>query len=133
MKQNNTKQDNHVFIIGIGGGSASGKTMFARELSKKLPNEQTEIIDLDSYYHDLSHIPSHERTNVNFDDPDRIDKELFIDHIQSLKSGLSIKKPMCCFKDHTRTAEYDVIHPRPFVIVEGLFTLVLKSCLTQSI
>lgn len=129
MKQNAIKKINDVFIIGIGGGSASGKTMFAKELKKKLSNEHTEIVDLDSYYHDFSHMPSHQRKDLNFDDPDRIDIELIISHIQSLKSGASIKKPRYCFEKHARTEKYDIIHPRPFVIVEGLFTLVFQELL----
>ncbi len=120
-------EENGFFIIGIGGGSASGKTMFAWELAKGLSEERTTIIDIDSYYNDFSHISNQQREKLNFDDPAIIDKDLLVSHIKTLKSGRSIKKPIYSFESHCRTDQHDIISPKPFVIIEGLFTLVLQE------
>lgn len=108
-------------IIGIAGGTASGKTSIAKKLyenSKK--NGSVIVIKLDDYYKDLSHLSFEERKCVNYDHPDQYDMELLINNLIDLKNQKSIYKPIYDFVTHTRKKETELINPANVIIVEGI-------------
>jgi uridine kinase len=121
-----------VMIIGIAGGSGSGKTTFAQMIADQLPTDYVHVIDHDSYYHDLSHLPQQERELRNFDHPDSLETSLLCDHLKQLKNGESIRKPLYEFSIHCRSNNVSVLQPRSVIIVEGILTLAderLRSCM----
>ena len=111
-------------IIGIAGGSASGKTSVARKLVKNFDDDKTvAIIRQDDYYRDQSHMPFQERLKTNYDHPDAFDNELLIRQIDELASGKSVEKPTYDYVNHTRSTITEVVHPSDVLILEGLFVL----------
>jgi|SRR4029077_4727675 uridine kinase len=111
------------FVIGIAGGSGAGKTTIVEKLSAQLSGVRVSVLDQDSYYRDCSHMSRKERDAVNFDDPSALDHDLLILHLEQLRLGNPITKPVYCFATHTRTREVTVIEPAPLVMVEGIFAL----------
>ncbi len=111
-----------VKIIGITGGSGSGKTTIATKLIQKIKGTAS-LVMLDSYYHDQSHLTVKERKNINFDHPDAIDFSLLIDHLQQLQNGHSVASPTYSFQTHCRLTETKIIHPSEIIILEGLLIL----------
>jgi uridine kinase len=108
-------------ILGIAGVSGSGKTTLARELANVL---DATLFPLDFYYRDLSQFPLDSRDKQNFDHPDSLESELFIEHIRDLSDGMIIQRPVYDFKTHSRVrGAFDPIAPRRFVIVEGILAL----------
>jgi uridine kinase len=112
------------FIIGIAGGTGSGKTTVAAGLTAKLGAERVRLIDADSYYRDLSDLPLHERHHINFDHPDALDLQLLTQHLRMLKQGKPVTKHVYDFTTHTRSDETVVIDPVPVIIVEGVLIFV---------
>lgn len=110
-------------IIGIAGGSGSGKTTVAEMIAETLGEDRVAIILQDNYYKDLSHLPPEERAKVNFDHPDSIDAKCMARHIADLKEGKSIQKPIYDFKTHTRKPETETVHPKEVLIIEGILIL----------
>lgn len=111
-------------IIGIAGGSASGKTSVARKLVKNFDDDKTvTIIRQDDYYRDQSHMPFQERLKTNYDHPDAFDNELLIQQIDELASGKSVEKPTYDYVNHTRSTITEIVHPSDVLILEGLFVL----------
>ena len=111
-------------IIGIAGGSASGKTSVARKLVKNFDDDKTvTIIRQDDYYRDQSHMPFQERLKTNYDHPDAFDNELLIRQIDELASGKSVEKPTYDYVNHTRSTITEIVHPSDVLILEGLFVL----------
>lgn len=109
-------------LVGIAGGTASGKTSVARKLREALA-EHAVLLDLDSYYRDLSDVPFEERRLVNFDHPDAFDFPLLISHLDELQRGKAIAKPVYSFVEHTRTKQTVAVAPAPVVLVEGILVL----------
>jgi uridine kinase len=108
-------------LIGIAGCSGSGKTTLARELAAQL---EATLFPLDLYYRDLSQFPLDSRHKQNFDHPDSLESELFIEHIRSLAAGHTIQRPIYDFSHHTRVAgAFEPIVPAHFVLVEGILAL----------
>ncbi len=108
-------------LLGIAGCSGSGKTTLARELAHKL---DATLFPLDFYYRDLSQFPLDSRDKRNFDHPDSLESELFIEHIRELAQGRTIQRPVYDFKTHSRVAgAFEAIVPKRVVIVEGIFAL----------
>ena len=107
-------------IIGIAGGTGSGKTTLAHAFRDTFGDSKSVIIDTDSYYKGLSHLPTIERSEKNFDHPDALDFELLIEHLKMLKNGQAIQKPTYCFKTHTRRPDIAKVCPRDIVIIEGI-------------
>lgn len=107
-------------IIGICGGTGSGKTTIARRLVETVGAENVILVEQDSYYRNLADMPLDERRQANFDHPDAIDTEMLMNHIKRLKLNQSIEMPVYDFKTHTRSGETDHIEPKPVVIVEGI-------------
>lgn len=117
---------NNILVVGVCGGSASGKSRLAREISKELVGE-VQIIPLDNYYKDSSHLTDHEKTSKNYDHPDAVDlKELYM-HLCSLKSGDNVQIPSYCFETHSRLPSYSLMKPSQIIIVEGLFVFETPS------
>ncbi|MDH3302256.1 MAG: uridine kinase [Acidimicrobiia bacterium] len=107
-------------IIGVCGGSGSGKTTLARELARKLGWGRTAVLSFDSYYHDLAHLTTEERSTVNFDAPDSLDVELLTDHLAALRRGAEITVPIYDFASHTRSGDVDIVEATDFVVIEGI-------------
>jgi uridine kinase len=110
-------------IVGIAGGTASGKTTVARKVHEALSTSRVAFIDQDSYYADLSDLPLEERRQVNFDHPDAFDTDLLIDHLGKLKSGQAIEKPTYDFVTSTRTGRTVTVNPADIVLIEGILVL----------
>ncbi len=112
-----------MLIIGIAGGTGSGKTTVVNQIIEELRNEEVDVISQDSYYQDTSHLTYEERTKINFDHPKSIDFDLLVSHLKELKAGKSIQQPVYSFKEHNRTGETIKIDPRKVIIVEGILIL----------
>lgn len=110
-------------VVGIAGGTGSGKTTVAEKIIKAVGVDSVALIDQDSYYRDLSHLSVPERRKNNFDHPDAVEFELMIQHVQALKERKSIEKPVYSFQTSTRTGGKQVIEPAEVVIVEGILIL----------
>lgn len=120
-----------MLIIGIAGGSGSGKTTVVKALTDQL-KERVVVIPQDSYYKDSSHLPMEERQKVNFDHPDSIDFELLIQHLKDLKAGKSIEQPVysyiTCSRSKTETV---TVNPAEVIIVEGILIFCCKELRDQ--
>ena len=112
-----------MLIIGIAGGTGSGKTTVVQQIIEELPADEVCIISQDSYYKDTSHLSLDERVKINFDHPQAIDFDLLVSHLKELKKGNSFEQPVYSFVDHNRTGETVTTHPRKVVIVEGILIL----------
>src|SRR5437868_2248483 len=113
------------FLIGIAGGSCSGKTCIARHLSGILPS--VAVINLDSYYHDLSSLDFDTRQHFNFDHPCALDHRKLISDLKCLTRGKTINRPVYDFTTHTRLNRLETVTPSSYLIVEGLFTLYWRA------
>jgi len=109
-----------MLIIGIAGGTGSGKTTVVNQIVKEFANDDVGVISQDSYYNDNKHLSLTERAKVNFDHPRAIDFDLLFDHLTRLKNGETIEQPIYSFVQHTRTGDTIVTHPRKVMIVEGI-------------
>lgn len=112
-----------MLIIGIAGGTGSGKTTVVNQIIEELKNEEVDVISQDSYYQETSHLTFEERKKINFDHPKSIDFDLLVSHLKDLKAGKNIKQPVYSFKEHNRTGETIEIEPRKVIIVEGILIL----------
>ena len=106
-------------VIGISGGSGSGKTMTAEKLKNEYGEKLALVINQDAYYKDLSHMDFDKRCNQNFDHPDAIDFDLFIFHIKQLINKQAIDLPIYDFSKHLRSKEIMSIKPQPIIIIDG--------------
>ena len=114
---------NNLTIIGITGGSGSGKSSVARKVLSYYGSEKCAIIEVDSYYKDLKHLTMQEREKTNFDHPDSIDFDLMVNHLEKILEGTEIHVPVYDYKTHTRTALTKNIKSQNIIIIEGLFSL----------
>ncbi|MAT90468.1 MAG: uridine kinase [Flavobacteriaceae bacterium] len=112
-----------MLIIGIAGGTGSGKTTVVEQIVAELPKDEVVVISQDSYYKDLTHLSFEERVAINFDHPQAIDFDLLVTHLQQLREGKSFEQPMYSFKEHNRTQETLLTHPKKVIIVEGILIL----------
>lgn len=110
-------------IIGITGGTGSGKSTVARAIFDSIHERNVSIIEQDCYYKDLSHLLPEERVNVNYDHPLAFDIELLISHLEKLLAGQSIEKPQYDFTIHNRKKETVTVEPKDVIIVEGILVL----------
>lgn len=107
-------------VIGIAGGTGSGKTTIADYILATVGPENIAFLPHDAYYHELHHLSAEERAQVNFDHPASLETDLLIEHINQLKAGHPIELPHYDFKTHTRTKETTLIEPQQILIVEGI-------------
>ncbi len=110
-------------VIGIAGGSGSGKTTVQRQIIDVFGSDRIALLDHDSYYVDLSHLPPEERAGFNFDHPDALETNLMVAHLDRLLAGEPIEKPTYDFTTHSRRTETETVYPHPVVIVEGILVL----------
>ena len=112
-----------MLIIGIAGGTGSGKTTVVHQIMNELPETEVGIISQDSYYKATDNLSLEERTLINFDHPRSIDFDLLVQHLKELKEGNSVNQPVYSFVKHNRTDDYILTHPRKVMIVEGILIL----------
>ncbi len=114
-------------LVGIAGGSCSGKTTFARGLVDPLRDLGVTSISFDSYYRPLGHLTKAERDRVNFDHPDSLDDALLVDHLRELRAGRSVQQPVYDFSTHSRLPDPVTLHPNPVVLVDGILLLAFPA------
>mgnify|MGYP001125104811 CR=1 FL=1 len=107
-------------VIGMAGGTGSGKTTVAKEILKRAGTRLISFIQHDAYYKDLGDLPPAQRAMQNFDHPDALDNDLLIHHLKELKAGRAIRMPIYDFTTHTRTAETRLVEPHRVIILEGI-------------
>ncbi len=112
-----------MLVIGIAGGTGSGKTTVVNNILKNLNTESVIVISQDNYYKNNEHLSFEERSKVNFDHPRSIDFELLVEHLKQLKNGQSIDQPIYSFLTHSRTEDTILTHPKDVIIVEGILVL----------
>ena len=112
-----------MLIIGIAGGTGSGKTTVVRKILQRLPQGEVVILPQDSYYRDSGHLPLEERLEINFDHPASIEFELLVKHLKELKKGKTIEQPIYSYLTCTRSSETIPIKPCHVIIVEGILVL----------
>lgn len=112
-----------MLIIGIAGGTGSGKTTVVQQIMNELPSEEVGIISQDSYYRQSTGLSYEERAKTNFDHPNAIDFELLTAHLADLRAGKTIEQPVYSFITHNRTSDTIITHPRKVMIVEGILIL----------
>ncbi len=111
-------------IVGIAGGSGSGKTTVAEEIAHRLKGESVCLVSHDSYYHDHSELSIDERAKINYDHPDAFDTKLLIAHVEELRAGRAVEVPIYNYATHSRMRDTRRIEPAQVVIVEGILVLV---------
>jgi uridine kinase len=114
------------FVLGIAGGTASGKTTVARQLKERLSGQRVAFLDQDSYYKDLSDMTLEERREINFDHPDAFDTELLVAHLRELKAGRGIDKPVYSFTESVRDGRTVRVDSGDVVILEGILVLAIE-------
>ncbi|SNZ00397.1 uridine kinase [Flagellimonas pacifica] len=112
-----------MLILGIAGGTGCGKTTVVNQIVEELPENEVGVISQDSYYNDLSHLTKEERAKINFDHPNSIDFDLLISHLEALRQGQSIDKPIYSFVEENRLEDTITTEPRKVMIVEGILVL----------
>ena len=107
-------------VIGIAGGSGSGKTTVAQEILQRVGPDRIAFLQHDSYYKDLSGLPPAQKAEVNFDHPNSLETELLIEHINALRAGKAVEVPIYDFSTHSRTDRTFTVQPRRVILVEGI-------------
>lgn len=110
-------------IIGLGGGSGSGKTTIARSILEAIGPDNVALIQHDAYYHDQTDLPMEERVKVNYDHPDSFETSLLVEHLRELRAGRAIERPIYDFTVYNRLPDTVRVEPKPVVIVEGILVL----------
>ncbi|MDY7395375.1 uridine kinase [Aureibaculum sp. 2210JD6-5] len=116
-----------MLVIGIAGGTGSGKTTVVNQIINELPNEDVTVISQDLYYRETDNLTIEERTKINFDHPRAIDFDLLVNHLSQLKKGKTVLQPVYSFARHNRTKDTIKTHPSKVLIVEGILILTNKE------
>lgn len=111
-------------VIGVAGGTGSGKTTVANEILRRVGEGNIAYIQHDAYYRDLSHLPPEERMKVNFDHPDSLETDLMIQHVRQLLAGQPAEIPVYDFTQHVRAQSTRRVEPRPIILIEGILIFV---------
>jgi len=111
-------------VIGIAGGTGSGKSTVAAKLAGAIPAERCAVIDHDSYYLDQGHLSPAARAEINYDHPSSLESRLLAEHLRLLRSGVAVDVPIYDFVTHTRRAESRHVAPAPVILVEGILVFV---------
>jgi uridine kinase len=114
-------------VIGVAGGTGSGKTTVANEIIKRVGPDRLTYIQHDSYYLDWSALPRSERDHVNFDHPDSLETDLLIEHLKWLRQGQAIDQPVYDFRTHSRSGQTRRIEPKPVILLEGILIFADKA------
>lgn len=112
-----------MLVIGIAGGTGSGKTTVVNKILQQLSTEGVNVLSQDNYYHDNKHLSLHERELLNYDHPKSIDFELLTNHVKMLKNKENIDQPIYSFVTHSRTGDLVTVEPKNVLIVEGILVL----------
>lgn len=115
--------DKKPVIIGVAGGSGSGKTTVANKIYCEFQDQNIIMIEQDAYYKDQSHLPMEERLKTNYDHPLAFDNDLLLRHLQELQMGVKINKPVYDYANHTRSTNVIPVEPRDVIILEGILIL----------
>ncbi len=107
-------------VIGIAGGSGSGKTTVAQALMERVGARHVAFLPHDAYYRDFGHLPPEERAAINYDHPDSLETSLLVEHIRALQRGQAVERPVYDFTRHARAARTVRVEPRPIILVEGI-------------
>jgi uridine kinase len=110
-------------VIGLAGGSGSGKTTVQRRIIEAFGRHRIALLDHDAYYVDLSHLPQEERARFNFDHPDALETDLMVSHLDRLIAGEAIEKPTYDFTTHSRRPDTERVEPHSVIVVEGILVL----------
>lgn len=110
-------------LIGVAGGSGSGKTLVVQHMIQQLGSDRVVVLQQDSYYKDSSHLPFEERAKQNFDHPDAIDSDLLVQHVEELLNGWTVDIPIYDFTTHTRRTETSRAGPHDIIVLEGILIL----------
>ncbi len=116
-------RDSRRILVGVAGGSGSGKTTVVEEIIRGLRPHPVAVIHHDAYYRDLSHRPFQERTEVNFDHPDALETELLVEHLTRLRAGRGVRLPVYDFATHTRTGAVEGVEASGVIILDGILIL----------
>jgi uridine kinase len=111
------------FLLGVAGGSGSGKTTVAERLAGLVGGTDLALLRLDAYYRDRNHLPFEEREAINYDHPDAFDWPLLLDHVQALSDGLDVQVPVYDFTTYERLVDRVTVSPARIVVVEGILVL----------
>lgn len=114
---------NKPIVIGVAGGSGSGKTSVTRSICNRFSDKTILVIEQDYYYKDQGHLPFEERLKTNYDHPVAFDNDLLIQHLSDLIDNKSIAKPIYDYKSHTRSDKVDIVKPKEVIILEGILIL----------
>lgn len=120
-----------MLVIGIAGGTGSGKTTVVNNILQQLNAEGVNVLSQDNYYHDNHHLSLAEREALNYDHPKSIDFELLVKHVKMLKNGEAIEQPLYSFVTHSRTGDFVKVEPRNVLIVEGILVLTNPELLKE--
>ncbi|MFP4019157.1 MAG: uridine kinase [Bacteroidales bacterium] len=112
-----------MLVVGIAGGTGSGKTTVLKEIIRRLPKDEVAVLPQDSYYKDNSHLPLEERLKINFDHPNSIEFNLLANHICKLKKGEPVRQPIYSYLTCTRSEETILVEPKNVIVVEGILIL----------
>ena len=110
-------------IIGIAGGTGSGKTTVVRKIAQALPPHCVAVVPIDSYYNDTTNMTPEERKAINFDHPDAFDWQLLTEHVKKLKNGEAVEQPTYSYIESNRQKETIHVEPKPVIIIEGIMAL----------
>ena len=110
-------------VIGIAGGSGSGKTTVQRRIMERFGPRRIALLDHDAYYRDLDHLAPEDRARFNFDHPDALETDLMVAHLDALLAGEAVEKPTYSFETHSRRDETETIEPRPVILIDGILVL----------
>lgn len=120
-----------MLVIGIAGGTGSGKTTVVNKILQQLNTEGVNVLSQDNYYHDNQHLTLAEREMLNYDHPKSIDFELLLAHVRQLKKNEAIEQPVYSFVTHSRTGDHVTVEPKNVLIVEGILVLTNKELLKE--